>query len=332
MVDEQSPSDSPIKLATPHFLVGGKTCPKLENDPQCSPTQPPPSVPDYQYLPGPNRAARLLRTLLPPFGAFLGIIFLSLLNSKHVLHQIGLGPLSEHQITFLIGSFGAQAVLVFAAPQAPLAQPWNCVVGNTVSAFMGVSVRKVFLDQGTWGSGVLIPADSVYTPLPEALAVALAILAMILLDALHPPGGATALIACVLGPSKLRDSGYLFVLCPVFVGSLIFVAMAWGVGWIGAKTEGFWTRSGVGPDGKRRSRDHSMEETSGLLESGDRVVSEGENGRGDRDMEDDGTGLSLTGGQTQQGFTGAQKPPPSVFVYPAKQGWRGWFGLLGKVW
>ena len=35
---------------------------------------------------------------------------------------------------FLFAPLGATAVLVFAVPSSPLAQPWNCVVGNTVAA------------------------------------------------------------------------------------------------------------------------------------------------------------------------------------------------------
>ena len=35
---------------------------------------------------------------------------------------------------FLFAPLGATAVLVFAVPSSPLAQPWNCVVGNSVAA------------------------------------------------------------------------------------------------------------------------------------------------------------------------------------------------------
>ena len=44
--------------------------------------------------------------------------------------------------TMLVASFGAQAVLLFAAPYVPLAQPWSCIGGNTIAAAVGVVVRK----------------------------------------------------------------------------------------------------------------------------------------------------------------------------------------------
>lgn len=42
---------------------------------------------------------------------------------------------------------------------------------------------------------------------------------------LHPPGGATALIA-VLGSQQLRDMHYLFVVFPVLLGSLLMLLVA----------------------------------------------------------------------------------------------------------
>jgi CBS domain-containing membrane protein len=42
---------------------------------------------------------------------------------------------------------------------------------------------------------------------------------------LHPPGGATALIA-VIGSEKIKALGFLYVLSPVFSGSLILLLVA----------------------------------------------------------------------------------------------------------
>jgi CBS-domain-containing membrane protein len=80
----------------------------------------------------------------------------------------------------LIGSFGASAVLAFGAIRSPLAQPRNLVGGHFLSALVGVSCY--FLFPGTpW--------------LASCLAVATAIALMHVTKTLHPPGGATALIA-----------------------------------------------------------------------------------------------------------------------------------------
>ena len=66
------------------------------------------------------------------------------------------------------------AVLLFAAPASPLAQPWSVVGGNTLSTLVGVAC-------------VLLIPDPVAA---AAVAVALAIAVMFALRCLHPPGGA----------------------------------------------------------------------------------------------------------------------------------------------
>ena len=93
----------------------------------------------------------------------------------------------------IVGSFGAQSTLLFAAPELPLAQPWNCVIGNLVSSIIGVSCRNCF--------GVDF--------FSAAFGTALAISFMLLTRSLHPPGGATALIA-IIGSKKVVDLGYSY--------------------------------------------------------------------------------------------------------------------------
>eukprot|EP00037_Helgoeca_nana_P005807 m.54184 g.54184 ORF g.54184 m.54184 type:complete len:156 (+) comp16750_c0_seq1:218-685(+) len=111
----------------------------------------------------------------------------------------------------LIGSQGAAVVLVFNAIDSPLAQPRNAILGNTLSAFVGVATRKVFSDDLTW---VAVP-----------LSVSLAILVMDLTRTVHPPGGATSLIA-VIGSQKVKDLGWMYVLVPALSGSILLVAAA----------------------------------------------------------------------------------------------------------
>lgn len=110
---------------------------------------------------------------------------------------------------YLIAPFGATSVLVFAVPNSPLAQPWSAVVGNTSAALIGVAVCLLLDD----------PA------LRVALAVGLAIAAMILLRAVHPPAGAVAMTAA-LGPEPIRELGFAFALAPVAVGTVLLVALA----------------------------------------------------------------------------------------------------------
>ena len=69
------------------------------------------------------------------FGAFVGLLGTALLC------RWGLGL----EVHWLIAPMGASAVLLFAAPASPLAQPWSILVGNGVSALMGVPVSYTHL-------------------------------------------------------------------------------------------------------------------------------------------------------------------------------------------
>lgn len=134
-------------------------------------------------------------------GAFIGIGLITFFQSKTV------GPIEN---VFLIGSFGATGVLVFGAINSPLSQPRNVIGGHLISAFIGVTAYKLFPDV-LW--------------LSAPLAVSLSIVAMQITKTLHPPGGATALIA-VIGVEKVKQLGYWYVLSPVFTGCLIIIGVA----------------------------------------------------------------------------------------------------------
>lgn len=112
----------------------------------------------------------------------------------------------------LIAPMGATAVILFALPNSPLAQPWSAVVGNSVSALMALWVHQVVDD----------PALAV------GASAFLALLAMLVTRSLHPPGGAVALTAS-LNPHMLDESGFDFVLFPVLCGTigLVCAAMLW---------------------------------------------------------------------------------------------------------
>ncbi len=112
-------------------------------------------------------------------------------------------------IPWLVAPMGASAVLLFAVPASPLAQPWSIMGGNLVSATIGVSCAYLF-------------ADPVVA---AALAVSLSIAAMFALRCIHPPSGAVALTA-VLGGPALHDLGYLFVLEPIALQSALLLLAA----------------------------------------------------------------------------------------------------------
>jgi CBS-domain-containing membrane protein len=112
--------------------------------------------------------------------------------------------------TLLIGSFGATAVLLYAAIKSPLAQPRNLVGGHIISGLVGVACQHIFGDV-SW--------------LAASMAVSLAIVAMLATKTLHPPGGATALIA-VIGGTKIHNLGYLYAFFPVGTGAIILLVVA----------------------------------------------------------------------------------------------------------
>ncbi len=134
-------------------------------------------------------------------GSFIGIGLIAWLQSFF---------LTDLENVFLIGSFGASSVLIYGAIQSPLAQPRNLVGGHLISAFIGVCVFK------------LVP-EIIWVTAP--LAVSLSIIAMQFTKTLHPPGGATALIA-VIGSEKIKSLGFFYVLSPVLSGVLILLTVA----------------------------------------------------------------------------------------------------------
>lgn len=109
----------------------------------------------------------------------------------------------------VIGSMGATAVLVYGAPRSPFAQPRAVLGGHVVSALVGVACQKA------------LPTAP---ELAAALAVSTAIAAMHLTRTLHPPGGATALIA-VIGSAHLKALGFGYAVAPAGLGAAVLVAV-----------------------------------------------------------------------------------------------------------
>ncbi len=135
-------------------------------------------------------------------GAFFGIALLAL------IHYRLFGPGSDR--VMIIGSFGASAVLLYGAVKSPLAQPRNLMGGHIFSAIIGVIFFKIFQDH-MW--------------LAASMSVATAIGVMHATKTLHPPGGATALIA-VIGSDKIHDLGFLYALIPAGSGALVMLLVA----------------------------------------------------------------------------------------------------------
>lgn len=136
-------------------------------------------------------------------GAFLGISSVSYLHFNVIL--------TTTDFEMLVGSFGASAVLIYGAIKSPLAQPRNLIGGHIVSAIIGVACYQLLGTYCIW--------------IAASLAVATAIAAMHVTKTLHPPGGATALIA-VIGSDRVHDLGFLYAIMPVGAGALIMLIVA----------------------------------------------------------------------------------------------------------
>ncbi len=134
-------------------------------------------------------------------GAALGIAAVAFINFN---------LLDGTDAVMIIGSFGASAVLIYGAIKSPLAQPRNLVGGHVFSAVIGVFCYQALGSQ-MW--------------LASSVAVATAIAFMHATKTLHPPGGATALIA-VIGSEKIHGLGYLYAVVPAGLGALVMLAVA----------------------------------------------------------------------------------------------------------
>lgn len=127
-------------------------------------------------------------------GAGLGLLFMAALCRPIASFWPG-SP-------WMIAPLGASAVLVFAVPAGPMAQPWAVIAGNTLSALVGTAFAMT-------GLAPLLAGPA---------AVCLAIAAMLSTRSLHPPGGAVALTAVLTHAAAWR-----FPLFPVLLNSTLLV-------------------------------------------------------------------------------------------------------------
>lgn len=154
---------------------------------------------DLQRLLPPRLDVAPRERLRAAAGGLVGILFTALLARAML----------ETGQAWLIAPMGASAVLLFAVPASPLAQPWPVLGGNVISTAVGMACLLA-----------LGP-----TPLAAGLALALALVAMFALRCLHPPGGALALTA-VLGGQAVQAQGFHFVLSPVALDTALLLLAA----------------------------------------------------------------------------------------------------------
>ncbi|WP_273727606.1 HPP family protein [Brucella gallinifaecis] len=144
--------------------------------------------------------ANLRDRLIACFGALLGIGLTGFITALLLGQSMAL--------PIIVAPIGASAVLIFAVPASPLAQPWSIIGGNVISALVGITIAK-FVDHQVLAIG---------------LSVGLAIAAMSFGRCLHPPGGAAALTAVIGGPA-VTGLGYQFAFIPVGLNSIMLVVL-----------------------------------------------------------------------------------------------------------
>lgn len=154
----------------------------------------------HPILAGANAADRAIACA----GAVLGIALTGLISAYFI------GP--EGNLPLMVAPMGASAVLLFAVPASPMAQPWPIFGGNVISAFVGIAVAKL-IGEPMVAAGV---------------AVGLAIAVMSVTRCLHPPGGAAAITAVFGGPAVMA-AGFTFPVIPVALNAALLVALGVGI-------------------------------------------------------------------------------------------------------
>ncbi|KAI2739164.1 hypothetical protein DTO013F2_9439 [Penicillium roqueforti] len=147
---------------------------------------------------------------------------------------------------------GATAILDYHTIQSPLAQPRSSIFGHAASAIVGVGVTKLFMLRSDFESLRWIAG---------AISCALASSVMGITNTVHPPGGATALLAAV--DPTVSKLGWYFVAL-VILGSLLMLLCALLINNIQRQFPVFWwTPRDVGKQAKNdiETSSHAKEGT-----------------------------------------------------------------------
>ncbi len=163
------------------------------------------------------RVERLRRAVADTLVAGVGIAGLVLMLGA--LGRLGLPGVADvdavvdapEAAMWMVASFGASITLLLACPDSPLGRPYPALVGNVGSACVGVVCWKLLGPDPAWAA---------------MAAVVGAVGFMSLAGAWHPPGGATAMLAVLGGPAVHR-LGWWFALCPMLLGTVWLLGVAW---------------------------------------------------------------------------------------------------------
>ncbi|GAA5900574.1 hypothetical protein JCM6882_000912 [Rhodosporidiobolus microsporus] len=171
---------------------------------------------------------KLLNMFLTLIGSFFGTVFLALLARAPFL--------ASHSAPLVLGSFGSEGVLLYAAHEAPMAQPKNVIFGNSIGAILGVAVAKGFGTIEGFQVGEVFGKNWAAV----SVSLALSLFVMQIFEIAHPPGGATAVLAVTI--PQVAALGWWLV-PQVLVASLIMFGWALVVNNLGGRrypSEWWW--------------------------------------------------------------------------------------------
>lgn len=249
--------------------------------------------PPWRHLPEPVSRFFGYRVAKPPNWGNLSVIFWAFIGvfcgiSLIAVVSRNIPAFEGHGAPIIIGSFGAAAVLEFYSIESPLAQPRNAIVGQLLASLVGVSICKLFLlsgnfDQVRWVGG--------------ALACAAATAVMALTKTVHPPAGATALLAVVddkvvrlgwfLVPVVLCGCGLMLVVALLVNNIQRQFPMYWWTPEDLRATTLPWVRRDVDLE-KQLSGTSGPQATSAVVEADDTVAEDSDSRSGSSSDEDDG--------------------------------------------
>lgn len=126
-----------------------------------------------------------------------------------LVSQISQWYLAGSGHVLLLASMGASAVLLFGLPGSPLAKPAVFLWGHLLPATIGLTCSHLFSS----------------FPLMAAATIAMVLFVMYLFEAMHPPGGATALVP-VIATTTGHAPGLDFLLFPVGLNLLVMLGVS----------------------------------------------------------------------------------------------------------
>ncbi|KAF8878781.1 HPP family-domain-containing protein [Infundibulicybe gibba] len=182
----------------------------------------------YRAAPPPKKPEYII-WLWSWIGAFCGISVIQAVfgQAKYFI---------DRDVPLMVASYGATAVLIYGAIDAPLAQPRAVFGGHFIGGLIGVCITKLFHR---------LPTEARFDELAwlaASLSCATSIVAMQMTGTTHPPAGATALLPAI--NADIRNIGWYY-LPVILLSSALVVVVALITNNIQRRYPSFWFHPAV---------------------------------------------------------------------------------------